>query len=492
MKQKPGSIILAAFLLSLWALCAARPADGPPSRANQDDPIIAGADDAIAGVISGRKDCSETDGADEPGPGDSDPIKSIGVLSSPESSPEPASERTDWIPLPDQARVLSVRYWSNKDYTRVVIELDREVPYEAPHLLKPDSELGTSHRLYIDFKGASIDQSMRKEVTPEAGCFTLPIGDGLLKKARAGQYLPDVSRVVLDIERLDHFKAFPLPGSPFRYVIDVYGEAEPMNLAKLLERGAKIPEVPKAADHPASPLKGASGKYIIVLDPGHGGKDPGAVGPSGLKEKDVVLAIAKRTKTSIESRRPDVKVVLTRSDDRFISLVERTAMANTMNADLFISIHSNAAKNSQAMGVETYYLDNTTDRASLRLAAKENFIDEEKMIKSSDTTNLILADLITNSKVEDSVPLAESIQRELIRGLRRNWSDVPDKGVKKAPFWVLTGATMPCALVEVSFMSNRTEEKRLASSAYQSAAAEAISSGVVGYLESYPLLTRAD
>jgi len=383
------------------------------------------------------------------------------------------------------ARLLSLRHWSNKDYTRVVIDLDREVPYLPPHLLRPDPELKTPPRLYIDFQDTAISSEFRQTNDFEAGCYALPIGDGLLKKARAAQYRPDVARVVLDIERIDHYKAFPLPGKPFRYVIDVYGDpktAPPVARAE----GGKNEQSRQAKTSPRS-----SKKIIVVLDPGHGGKDPGAVGRSS-KEKDITLDIARRTERVLEARRPDIEVVLTRTDDRYLGLVDRTARANTMNADLFVSIHVNAAANSSARGVETYYLDNTTDRAALKLAAKENFVEEKVLVESRDTTNLILADLITSSKVADSVPLAESIQKELVAGLTRKWRDTSDKGVKKAPFWVLTGATMPCVLVETGFISNSTEEKRLSSASYRQTTAESIALGITSYLDSYESLVMAE
>ena len=401
----------------------------------------------------------------------------------PPPRPEPAT-----LPAGPMAKFLGIRYWSNKDYTRVVIDLDRQVPYDPPHLLKPDPTLGTPPRLFIDFQGTEIPPNLAA-ATPEAGCYTLPIGDGLLKKARAGRFQPGVARVVIDIERIDHFVAFPMPGETFRYVIDIYGTP-----ARTRRPTAPAPLPGDTATHGTprpAPLAGGR-KILIVIDAGHGGKDPGAVGPTGLQEKTVTLEIARRVQRVLEGRRSDVRVVLTRTDDRYLSLVERTAMANTLGADLFVSVHINAAPNRDAHGIETYHLDNTTDHASLRLAAKENFVSEEVMTSSRDTTNLILADMITSSKVEDSVPLARLVQQSLVSTLNAKYEDVPNLGVKKAPFWVLTGAIMPCVLTEVNFISNRDEEKRLRTSAYQQAAAEAIAAGIISYLDRYPLVMNGD
>jgi N-acetylmuramoyl-L-alanine amidase len=446
-----------------------KPAAAPATTAAQVPPAPA-AGDSLATALSA-----------------SDPTAGLVCPAPAAAAPSPSPP----APAGANARFLGIRYWSNKEYTRVVVELDREVPYDPPHLLKPDPTLKTPPRLYIDFRGAVMPPgSANNDGGVEPGCYTLPIGDGLLKKARAGPFQPGVARVVLDIERIDHFRAFALPGEPFRYVIDVYGSpsgkaASPRTPAPPPSPGGTVEaRAPRPGPRPR--------KLIVVLDPGHGGKDPGAIGPTGLREKDITLAIAKRVKRILETRRPDLAVVLTRADDRYYGLVERTAMANTLDADLFISIHCNAAPNREARGVETYYLDNTTDRASLKLAAKENFVSEEVMTDARDTTNLILADLITSSKVEDSVPLARSVQRSMIAVLRKKFSDVPDHGVKKAPFWVLTGAIMPCVLVETSFISNRKEEKRLRSPEYQQAAAEAIAAGIIAYLDSYPQITRGE
>lgn len=422
-------------------------------------------------------------------------------IKTPADNPAPKNWEENLSDFPISARLISLRSWSNRDYTRVVIDLDQEVPYQPPHLLKPDPELGTPPRLYIDFNGAALAPSFREKFPFDGSCYTLLIADGFLRKVRAGQYAPNIVRVVLDIERIDHFRAFPLPGSPFRYVIDVYGTVgrgtggdDPAPSPPAPENAGPSPPPSEPQPLPGDqtlPVHHSEGsppkKIIIVLDPGHGGKDPGAIGPSGVKEKDITLAVALKTKNLLEKERPDLQIVLTRQNDQFLGLVDRTAMANTLGADLFISIHCNASPNSAARGVETYYLDNTTDRANLALAAKENFVPEAVMEDSRDTTNLILADLITASKVEASVPLAATIQRSLVRILRERYPDVVDHGVKKAPFWVLTGAIMPCALVETSFISNPDEEKRLRLPQYQDLLAQAIGRGIIAYLKSQPV-----
>ena len=380
------------------------------------------------------------------------------------------------------AKLIQIRYWSAPSYTRVVFDLDRKTSFSAPHLLKPDPELGTPPRLYIDLYQTRLGEEFAQNYPYKNRCYELPIGDGLLKRARAGQYQPEVVRVVLDMESIQEFKYFTLPASEdagFRIVIDVYGKKTRPSAPE-----TRIPSPPSSPKKPA-PKK----SLVIVIDPGHGGKDPGAVGPYKTREKDVVLKISRYLAQELKAIFPQAKIILTRYNDRYLSLVERTAKANALEADLFISIHCNANPDRRAYGIETYYLDNTTDRAVLRLAARENFVSEKIMESAGSEINQILADLATTSKVNESIPLAKSIQKELVKTLSQKYSYIKDLGVKKAPFWVLTGAVMPCVLVEVSFISNPREEKRLASSSYQKLVARGIARGVKSWLKTSGTLT---
>ncbi|MES2504964.1 MAG: N-acetylmuramoyl-L-alanine amidase [Myxococcota bacterium] len=224
---------------------------------------------------------------------------------------------------------------------------------------------------------------------------------------------------------------------------------------------------------------GDSKSLIIVLDPGHGGDDPGAIGKGGLREKDVTLAVSKRVKKMIERDIPRAKVYMTRDVDKTLTLPSRTDFANRMKADLFISIHVNASLNRKTQGVETYYLNIAHDRYALRLAARENAMSE------TETSNLefILADLAMKSSVSDSVRLGNIVQDALCGNLRNQWDDIRNLGLKHAMFYVLMGAKMPAILVETSFISNKTDEKRLKSTDYQSALAEGIVKGIHRYSE---------
>lgn len=216
----------------------------------------------------------------------------------------------------------------------------------------------------------------------------------------------------------------------------------------------------------------------IVIDPGHGGKDPGARGFA--VEKVVTLAVARRLATHLRERL-GAETILTRSDDTTLELGDRTERANGEAADLFVSIHANASRNTQAAGVETYYLNNTNDRATIRLAAMENGLD---YVPQAQGTRLryILSDLLQVGKIDASVRLAHTVQRSLVGHLGARYADVGDLGVKQGPFYVLVGAHMPCVLVEMSFLTHPVEGRRLATDHYQAAVAEGLYAGIAAYL----------
>jgi N-acetylmuramoyl-L-alanine amidase len=217
-----------------------------------------------------------------------------------------------------------------------------------------------------------------------------------------------------------------------------------------------------------------------VIDPGHGGHDAGALGPTGLKEKDVNLKIAKALKSNIEQDGQNIgitRVILTRNDDRFIPLEERTAIAKKLNADLFVSIHCNAAKNKNAYGIETYILSFTKDPDALAVAARENATTTRGLSDLKD----IIQKYILSSKIEESKRLASHVQTSVVSNISNNYRPVNNKGVKKAPFIVLIGADIPSILVESSFITNPREEKRLRSQSYVNEIADGIYSGLKRY-----------
>lgn len=219
--------------------------------------------------------------------------------------------------------------------------------------------------------------------------------------------------------------------------------------------------------------------HTIVIDPGHGGEDTGAIGPSGVKEKDITLALAKRLE-DIMVGHLKVKVVLTRRDDTFLPLEERTAIANRSKADLFISIHTNAAFRQGASGVETFFLSfDASDDEARRVAAFENsIITLEGNVVREDTDELkaILWDMAQTEFLNESSLLAEMVQVNLCRDM-----GAEDRGVKQAPFLVLMGAAMPAILVEVGFITNPTEEMRLASGEIQDTIAKSLFRSIAGF-----------
>ncbi|MHB8418649.1 MAG: N-acetylmuramoyl-L-alanine amidase [Myxococcales bacterium] len=210
----------------------------------------------------------------------------------------------------------------------------------------------------------------------------------------------------------------------------------------------------------------------VVIDAGHGGHDSGAIGPGGTREKDVTLAIA--LKLAEDLRAKGLEVLLTRDGDRFVSLEERARFANEHKADLFVSLHANANTDRRQRGVETYFLNVTSDRYAIRLAARENQASE----RSVSDLQLILADLATKSNVEESHQLADRVQRSLVDGLAGKQQRERNLGVKHALFYVLLGVKMPAILVESAFVSNPAEEKRLASGLFQDEVARDVAAGI--------------
>ena len=348
-----------------------------------------------------------------------------------------------------------VHYTSVEGYTRVVITLSGKTDHKL-FTLPADLSSRRPPRIVIDFSLADLGPRAPR---------SLPIHDGLLKQVRTGQFTPTTARVVLDVERIDEHHAFALY-APYRLVIDIRGK-DP--------KGAKpVPDSARSAQ-PASRLK-------IMLDPGHGGKDPGALGRGKAREKNVALALSKRVARKLEAHLP-VDVLFTRQRDTFIPLEERTALANVAKADLFISLHINASRNPQARGIETYYLNNSNDRATNRLAALENGLQHLASAASQQTgLSYILSDLIQTSKEEESISLANHLQNALVRQAKRLNPHVRNIGVKKGPFYVLVGAHMPCVLVEAGFITHTAERRLLLSRAYQDDLAEGLYQGIASFL----------
>lgn len=380
----------------------------------------------------------------------------------------------DTIATNNDAIVTDLRFWSNPEYTRVVINADKDRHFNG-HFLKRNPAIGKPPRLFID-----IDRTRLGKNVPR---FTA-INDDLLIQARAGQHTLHSVRVVIDIKSFDNYKIFSLK-DPFRLVIDVW--AKPGVKAKANSRSHNEPA--KKNQHMSRlstenilsskiTKQLALGVRTIVIDPGHGGKDPGAPGYfKGVNEKDITLKIAKKLARKMRDQLK-CRVLLTRSTDRYLTLEGRTAIANTKNADLFISIHCNASRNRKVTGIETYYLNLATDNQAIEVAARENATSRKNI---SDLES-ILNDLMKNEKINESSRLAADVQKALCSDMKKKYSHIVNLGVKQAPFYVLIGARMPSILIETSFISNRKECRRLLNQKYQNAICNSIINGVENYI----------
>ncbi|MBN1626580.1 MAG: N-acetylmuramoyl-L-alanine amidase [Deltaproteobacteria bacterium] len=382
--------------------------------------------------------------------------------------------------------VRNIRHWSTSTYTRVVIDTDMAVKYSY-NLLKEDKTIDKPRRLYIDLENSRVGSDI---------VSSIPIKDGLLREARAAQYDKDTVRVVLDIDNIEDYKIFSLY-DPFRVVIDVQGsgsqakQTEKKGVASNTAGSAASTRAarkgifkPGGADETVS-LAGQLGLSVktIVIDPGHGGKDPGCDINGDVKEKDVTLDLARKLKAKIEKEIEGCKVLLTRDKDIFVPLDERTAFANVNKADLFISLHVNAHKQESVYGIETYFLNMATDERAVMVAARENATSEKRI---SDLQS-ILNDLMLNTKISESSKLAYKVQDGMMANIKKTYRMRKDLGVKQAPFYVLIGAEMPAVLIEIGFSTNPYEKKRLLNIDYRALIADGIIDGINTYIKSIEL-----
>jgi len=362
---------------------------------------------------------------------------------------------------PGLGDVAEVRHWSYPDYTRVVVELDRPVAIKSEPTRLPPAE-GRPERIYVDLEGVWVGRRFVEG---------LPVADGLLRDIRIGQNTRSDIRVVLDLETYERHRILTL-SHPDRLVIDVYGRRDG---GETLRWGAEPEESPRL---PA----GLRRVQTVVVDPGHGGKDPGALGVGGLREKDVTLRLARRLTRELEER--GFRVVSTREDDRYLGLEERTAIAESVGGDVFVSLHANASRRRSVRGIETYFLDENHERHSLTVAARENGVDRSHVNALQRT----VARLRVSEVSPHSRRLAELVQHELVTGLPVRYGPVADLGVKKGPFYVLFLSTMPAVLVESGFLTNRAEARRLGDDRYLDAVAERIAMALAHYRDEGPAI----
>ena len=332
------------------------------------------------------------------------------------------------------AKITKLEHYGAQDAARVVVFLTRPTTFDVGFLPRSDTQ---GPRLYVDIDRAEYE-----------GTRSFDVG-GIVQSVRVGAQKQG-TRIVLDVQTDVYRKVFYLP-EPFRLVIDVARQA-PVQAA--------------TAD-------GRRALRRIVLDPGHGGHDPGAVGPTGLREKDVTLDVAHRA-APIIAQDLGVVTLLTRDSDEFVPLDERTARANAFRADLFISIHCNASEDANSRGVMTFVLDESRDLLAAGIAARENAASPAAAAELAS----VLSQVLDRRSIETSVHVASLLQRATVASLSLGYSGVKDHGVRRAGFYVLAGAQMPAVLYEISFISNPLEELRLNTADYRQKLADAVANTV--------------
>ena len=422
------------------------------------------------------------------------------------------------------AQILAVRVWPADEYTRVTLENDSSL--KATHFTVPDP-----HRLVVDIEGLQLSPTLKSLVAK------IQSGDPYIKQVRVGQYTPTVVRLVFDLKEEIKPQVFALaPVSPYnhRLIFDLYPVTPVDPIAAMIEKGEwspadapvkpqlpppapVVPPGPVVAQNPpatpatpATPAKpdsaipaqpdpvpvpdSARGAKVvrmitIALDPGHGGEDPGAIGSRGTREKDIVLAIAKRLKFKLEEQ-PNIRVMLTRDGDYFVPLGTRVEKARKVQADLFVSIHADAFMKPSARGSSVFVLSEkgASSTAARWLANKENLADAiggAKFQSKDMQLASVLLDLSTTAQINDSLKLGRAVLSEIggIATLHKN-------AVEQAGFAVLKAPDIPSILIETAFISNPEEEAKLRDNGYQDEMAAAITKGIKRYFSKNPPLSK--
>ena len=435
-------------------------------------------------------------------------------------------------PLPAHAaQILAVRVWPAPDYTRVTLENDSEL--KTQHFMISDPP-----RLVVDIDGLGLNNTLKSLVAK------IESNDPYIRQVRVGQNRPNVVRLVFDLKeeiKPEVFTLAPVAGYQHRLIFDLYPTRPVDPIAALIEKGDWFSDAPSAAAansaNPASPLpaappaqtaagpdaiakleaemsalngtpppqpvqptpskgepKPAAPKVMrmttIALDPGHGGEDPGAIGARGSREKDIVLAVAKRLKAKLEQL-PNTRVMLTRDGDYFVPLGQRVQKARQVQADLFVSIHADAFTEPRARGSSVFVLSEkgATSTAARWLANDQNKADmiggvnlgrHDKQLAS------VLFDLSTTAQINDSLKLGKAVLGE-IGGINR----LHKAAVEQAGFAVLKAPDIPSILVETAFISNPEEEAKLKDDGYQEQLANAITKGIKRYFSANPPMAKS-
>ena len=354
--------------------------------------------------------------------------------------------------------IEDVRMKAYEDYTRVVFDLQRAVTFTQTRRKNPD-------RVIIELKDATLGNNAKAKLEEKE----FP-GEVTVTQPRSRTV-----QVSLNLQHLSHYKLLPLTDPP-RLVFDVFKETSGDGR---LDRAQGTPGANGAAPGIVTvPRAFRPTIKTIVIDPGHGGKDPGAVGRRGTLEKRITLKVGLYLRDLIK-KRLGKKVLMTRGRDVFVELEDRANFANKHDADLFISIHVNAHPKRRVKGLELYHFGEASDQRAMEVAARENgFAFDPKRVG----VQYILADKLTDKMVEDSLELAWTTKGAMLTHLDGRYKIV-DHGVKTAPFYVLRFTTMPSILAEIGYISNSAEERRLRTKAYQRHIAEGIYKGIKAYVD---------
>ncbi|HEU5334355.1 MAG TPA: N-acetylmuramoyl-L-alanine amidase [Terriglobales bacterium] len=428
------------------------------------------------------------------------------------------------------SRVTRIRYWSKPDSSRVAVDVDSDITFRSERLSHPD-------RIVFDLHWTRLSPSLAGKIfAPKTGLLKqIHVSESKPGNARlilrvqdpatySAFLLPNPNRLIIDIHAGNSAEARtgpnlrdaknnagqPETGRTDTGVAATRGNApgvkiitdEEDNVSPPRSAASAASALPPSIKRPAHVVVREDGENVearearptasgdrsliralglkigkIVIDPGHGGHDTGTIGPHGLEEKNLVLDVGLRLGKLLQQRL-GADVVYTRDDDTFVPLETRTAIANQARADLFISVHANSSHNAEARGVETYYLNFTTSRDALEVAARENAVSDQSIYQLQQLVRTITL----QEKIEESREFAADVQHALYSGLAAQNPGLQNRGVKKAPFVVLIGAKMPSILAEISFVSNPRDERKLRSPAYRERIALALYRGVAQYV----------
>ncbi len=385
--------------------------------------------------------------------------------------------------------IKDLQRWAEDDWSRIILQVSSLAPYKYN---TTEADKKGKVRFYIDLLDSVISKNIK--------IFNLA-KDNTIDGLEISQFAPKIVRVVINLNERHNIKVYDFENhNQYKIVIDITSATHKRDITKKNNftkqslanfknattklSASKSKKTNKKTNPPPAPtepevvsISKALGLKVrtVVIDAGHGGKDPGAI-KGKLYEKDIVLKLALKVKQAMAKINPNIKVVLTRSKDDFIILEDRTTIANRHQGDLFISLHANSSENLDAIGAETYVLSLTTNQASLRLAAIENL----SSLKSINQLQDVLQKVAVNDKQQESKRLASMIQASLFKQPLIKENSV-DLGVKQAPFIVLIGASMPSVLVEVGFLSNDRERQQLQTQSYLDAIAKGIAEAISSY-----------